>query len=157
MAQLGAKVRVYGDWDGSALKGAEKDLGAFGGKLNNMLGPALLGATAAAGALAVKLGVDGVKAAMEDQAASERLAQTLNNLGLAHDTGRIEDYISQLERSLGIADTELRPAYDRLVRSIGDTEEANRALKLSLDISAGSGKSLEQVVEALGKAYSGFA
>lgn len=155
MAQLGAKVRVYGDWDGSALKGAEKDLGAFGGKLNSLVAPALLGAAAAAGALAIKLGVDGVKAAAEDQASMVSLAQTLNNLNLAHDTGRIEDYIYQLERSLGIADTELRPAYDRLVRSIGDTEEANRALKLSLDISAGSGKSLEQVVEALGKAYSG--
>ena len=155
MAQLGAKVRVYGDWDGSALKGAEKDLGAFGGKLNSLVAPALLGAAAAAGALAIKLGVDGVKAATEDQASMVSLAQTLNNLNLAHDTGRVEDYIYQLERSLGIADTQLRPAYDRLVRSIGDTEEANRALKLSLDISAGSGKSLEQVVEALGKAYSG--
>lgn len=139
----------------SGLNQAEGGLRGLGNSLTNMLGPALIGATAAAGALAVKLGVEGVKAAMEDEAAASKLAQTLNNLGLAHDTEPVEEYISQLERSLGIADDELRPAYDRLVRSLGDTAQANEALSLALDISAGSGKSLEQVTEALGKAYDG--
>jgi hypothetical protein len=127
----------------------------FSGTLNKLVGPALLATVAAAGALAIKLGIDGVKAAVEDEAAVARLAQTLGNLGLAHDTTKVEDYIRVLERSLGIADTELRPAYDRLVRSIGDTEQANEALALALDVSAGSGKSLDAVVQALGRAYDG--
>lgn len=139
----------------TGMSQAEGGLKGFGNSLNNMLGPALIGAGIAAGALATKLAVDGVKAAVEDEAAMAKLAQTMDNLGLAHDTKKVEDYIYQLERSLGIADTELRPAYDRLVRAIGDTEGAQKALSLALDVSAGSGKGLQQVTEALGKAYEG--
>jgi hypothetical protein len=137
------------------LKSAEVDMQGFSGTLNKLVGPALLATVAAAGALAIKLGVDGVQAAIDDDRALQGLAKTLQNVGLAHDTEQIEAYISSLERSLGIADDELRPAYDRLVRSIGDTEQANAALALSLDISAGSGKSLDAVVQALGRAYDG--
>jgi hypothetical protein len=137
------------------LNSAKGDLNGFGSTLNNLVGPALIGAAAAAGAFAIKIGVDGVKAAIEDDAALQKLAQTVENVGLAHDSAKIEEYISSLERSLGIADDELRPAYDRLVRSIKDTEGANKALALALDISAGSGKSLDAVVQALGRAYDG--
>jgi hypothetical protein len=137
------------------LNSAKGDLNGFGSTLNNLVGPALIGAAAAAGAFAIKIGVDGVKAAIEDDAALQKLAQTVENVGLAHDSAKIEEYISTLERSLGIADDELRPAYDRLVRSIKDTEGANKALALALDISAGSGKSLDAVVQALGRAYDG--
>jgi len=120
-----------------------------------MLGPALIGAGLAAGALAVKLASDGVKAALEDEEAVRRLSTTLDNLGLAHDQPEIEKFIYGLERSLGVADTELRPAYDRLVRALGDTGKAQDALSLALDVSAGSGKSLEAVTDAMGKAYEG--
>jgi hypothetical protein len=130
-------------------------LTGFGGTLKNMLGPALIGATAAAGALAVKLGVDGVQAAIEDQKAAESLAQTLENLGFAHDTAPVEGFIDALQRQTGVADDQLRPAFDRLVRSIGDTAQAQDALKLALDVSAGSGKSLDSVAQALGRAYDG--
>lgn len=139
----------------TGLSQAQRGIGGFGGSLNSVLGPALLAAGAAAAAFAIKLGVDGVKAAIEDEASLAKLAKTLENVGLAHDTEKIEDYISSLERSLGVADEQLRPAYDRLVRSIGDTQQANDALALALDISAGSGKSLDTVVQALGKAYDG--
>jgi hypothetical protein len=125
------------------------------GTVNKLLGPALIGAGIAAAGLAVKLGIDGVQAAIADDAALQKLAQTLDNVGLAHDGAKVEEYISTLERSLGIADDELRPAYDRLVRSIKDTEGANKALALALDVSAGSGKSLDAVVQALGRAYDG--
>jgi hypothetical protein len=137
------------------LNNANKELTGFGGTLKNMLGPALIGATAAAGALAVKLGVDGVQAAIEDQKAAESLAQTLGNLGLAHDTAPVEGFIDALQRQTGVADDQLRPAFDRLVRSIGDTAQAQDALKLALDVSAGSGKSLDAVAQALGRAYDG--
>jgi hypothetical protein len=137
------------------LNSANKELTGFGGTLKNMLGPALIGATAAAGALAVKLGVDGVQAAIEDQKAAESLAQTLENLGLAHDTAPVEGFIDALQRQTGVADDQLRPAFDRLVRSIGDTAQAQDALKLALDVSAGSGKSLDAVAQALGRAYDG--
>lgn len=134
---------------------AERRAKGLGGTMSGMLGPALIGAAAAAGTFAVALGVDGVKAAVDDEAAAAKLAKTLENLGLAHDAAPVEAYINSMQRSLGIADSELRPAYDRLIRSIGNTEEANRALALSADIAAGTGKSLQAVTEALGKAYDG--
>ena len=137
------------------LKDAQGQMQGFSGTLKNMVGPALIGAATAAGALALKLGVEGVKAAAEDEAAMAKLAQTLGNLNLAHEAPNVESFIYDLERSTGIADTELRPAYDRLVRSIGDVEKANAALSLALDVSAGSGKSLDAVVQALGRAYDG--
>ena len=137
------------------LNSANQQLTGFGNTMKNMLGPALIGAGAAAGALAVKLGVEGVQAAIEDEKAAASLAKTLDNLGLAHDTGPVEGYIDSLQRETGVADDELRPAFDRLVRSIGDTAKAQDALQLALDVSAGSGKSLEAVAQALGRAYDG--
>jgi hypothetical protein len=144
------------------LRQAETQAKGFGGRidrlgttLSGMLGPALIGAGMAAGAMAVKLGVDGVKAAIEDEAAVAKLAQTMTNLGLAHDTAQVEASIAAMETELGIVDMELRPAYDRLVRSIGDTEDAMKAMSLAADISAGTGKTLDAVVQALGRAYDG--
>ena len=145
-----------------ALRNAENDLGRFGrgvdglsNNLTRMLGPALIGAAAAAGVAAVAFGVEGVKAFVEDEAAAAKLAQTLDNLGLAHDTTQVEGMIDALQRETGVADEALRPAFDRLVRSIGNTAGATDALKLAMDVSAGTGKSLDSVVQALGKAYDG--
>jgi hypothetical protein len=144
------------------LKTAEADLGRFGNAsrslsntMSSMLGPALIGAGAAAGYAAVQFGVDGVKAFLDDDAAAQKLATTLDNLGLAQDTTEVEAMIDALQRETGVADDALRPAFDRLVRSIGDTEQATSTLRLAMDISAGSGKSLDTVVQALGKAYDG--
>ena len=137
------------------MQNAEGGLSGFAGNLKNLVGPALIGATAAAGAFATKLAVDGVKAAMDDEASLKALAQTLENVGLAHQQPAVEEFISQMERSLGIADDQLRPAYDRLVRSTDSVAEANKALQIALDVSAGTGKDLQTVVEALGKAYDG--
>ena len=143
------------------LKGAQGDLNIFSngisglsGKLSNLMGPALIGAAAAAGAFAVKLGVDGVKAAIDDEAALAKLTTTLNNVGLAHKTDEIDAYLDALEQSIGYLG-DLRPAYDRLIRSTRDTAEANRALEIALDVSAGTGRDLDSVVQALGRAFDG--
>jgi hypothetical protein len=55
----------------------------------------------------------------------------------------------------GVADDELRPALQRLAVSTKDTVEAQKLLSLALDISKGSGKDLETVANALGKAQDG--
>ena len=143
------------------LKSAQNDLNLFSngiggvaGKLSNLMGPALIGATAAAGAFAVKLGVDGVKAALDDETSLAKLATTLQNVGLAHSTTEIDNYIDSLEQSVGFLG-DLRPAYDRLIRSTGDAAEANRALSIALDVAAGTGKDVDAVVQALGRAYDG--
>jgi archaellum component FlaC len=139
----------------SGMDQAGKKAQGFAGSLKNMVGPALIGAGVAAGAFATKLAVDGVQAAIEDEKAVAQLANTLGNLNLAHDTSAVEAYIYELERAYGVADTDLRPAYERLVRSTKDTEEANRALKIAMDVAAGTGQSLKTVTDSLGRAFDG--
>jgi hypothetical protein len=105
--------------------------------------------------MAAKFAVDGVKAFVEDEAAAAKLATTLGNLGFADATAGVEGMIDAQQRLTGVADDQLRPAFDRLVRSTQSIGEATNALKIAQDISAGTGKSLESVAAALGKAYDG--
>ncbi len=146
------------------LRSAQGDLDTFDGRINSLgnkisgsLGPAAIGAAAAVGTLAVAMAVQGVQGALADEAAVAKLTKTLDNLGLASDTAQIETFIDALSRSAGVADDQLRPAYDRLIRSTQDVGLANSTLSLALDIAAGTGKSLESVTNALGKAYDGSA
>jgi hypothetical protein len=114
-------------------------------------------AAAAAAAYAIKLGVDGVKAAIEDEAAQLRLASALRAATGATDAQikATEDYISKTSLATGVADDELRPALQRLALSTKDTGKAQELLALALDVSKGSGKDLETVANALGKAQDG--
>jgi phage-related protein len=101
--------------------------------------------------------VDGVKSAIEDEAAQAKLATTLQNVTGATDAqiAATESWITQQGLSLGITDDELRPALERLTRATGDVEKAQSLASLAFDISAGTGKSLETVSNALGKAVEG--
>ena len=139
----------------TTASGFGSKISSLGTSLTNMLGPALLGAGIAAGAMAVKFGVDGVQAFMEDEAAAAKLATTLGNLGFEDATTQVEAMIDAQQRLTGTADDQLRPAFDRLIRSTHDVETATNALKLAENIAAGTGKSLESVAAALGKAYDG--
>ena len=114
-------------------------------------------AAAAAVAYGTKLAIDGVKAAIEDEQAQLRLANALKTATGATD-GQIkatEDMILKTSLATGVADDQLRPALQRLAVSTKDTEEAQKLLSLALDISKGSGKDLETVANALGKAHDG--
>ena len=128
---------------------------SMGSALKSMLGPALIGAGIAAGAMAAKFAVDGVQAFIADEAAAAKLATTLGNLGFADATAGVEAMIDAQQRATGVTDDQLRPAFDRLIRSTKDVGQATDALKIAQDISAGTGKSLESVAAALGKAYDG--
>lgn len=118
-------------------------------------GPALGAAAAAAGALAVAIGVQSVRAAMEEEAELAKLNRTLGNLGFADASAQVNDFVDDLQFATGVADSELRPAFDRLVRSTGSVAEAQRVLQIALDTSVGTGRSLQQTAEALGRAYDG--
>lgn len=137
------------------LKSADDSFTIFGKSLNSMVGPALIGATAAAGAFAVAIGVQGVQAAMAEEAELTKLGTTLNNLGFGAQSEKVNKFIDDLQYTAAVTDSELRPAFDRLVRSTGSVEEAQSALQIALDVSVGTGKSLEAVSNALGKAYDG--
>ena len=73
------KLSILGDVDNlnKSLKTATKDVETFGdkmGKVGKVIGAAFVAAAAAAGAYAIKIGVEGVKAAIEDEKAQTQLA-----------------------------------------------------------------------------------
>ena len=141
-------AQANGDVDNSSSK-----MGEFSKKA----GLAFAAAGAAAGAYAIKLAVDGVKAAIEDEAAQIRLATALKNA-----TGATNEMIASVEKQIlktslatGVADDKLRPALQRLSLSTNDVTKAQDLLNLALDISQATGKGLDSVANALGKAYDG--
>jgi len=156
------KLSILGDVDNlnKSLKSASTDVETFGdkmGKVGKVVGAAFVAAAAAAGAYAIKIGVEGVKAAIEDEKAQTQLALALENA-----TGATTAQIAATEQSIlkmslatGVADDQLRPALGRLVRSTGDITKAQDLLSTALDVSTATGKPLETVANALGKAYDG--
>ncbi len=91
------------------------------------------------------------------RAAAQKLATTLQNVTGATDAqvASVEDFITKTSIAAAVADDELRPALDSLVRGTGNVAEAQDLLGLALDISAGTGKDLATVSDALSKAYNG--
>ena len=156
------KLSILGDVDNlnKSLKTASADVDSFGdkmGKVGKMVGTAFVAAAAAAGAYAIKIGIEGVKAAIEDEKAQTQLALALENATGAT-KGQIaatEQSILQMSLATGVADDELRPALGRLVRSTGDITKAQDLLATALDISAATGKPVEAVATSLSKAYDG--
>lgn len=111
----------------------------------------------ALGGLAVAAG-SAFKAFAEDQVGAEQLAQTLKNVTLdATDqtVASMEEFITKTSMAAAVADDELRPAMENLLRGTGEVTEAQRLMNLALDISAGTGKDLNTVTMALSKAYTG--
>jgi hypothetical protein len=120
---------------------------------------AFAAAGVAAAGYATKLAIDGVKAAIEDEQAQLRLANALKAATGATDAQvkATEDMILKTSLATGVADDQLRPALQRLAVSTKDTVEAQKLLSLALDISKASGKDLETVANALGRAQDGNA
>ena len=160
------KIKITFDADFDELKrgvkGATNEVESFGSRVADFgkkAGVAFAVAGAAAAAYAGKLLVDGVKAAIEDEKAQVKLAASLQNTTGATNAqiAAVENQITKTSLLTGLTDDQLRPSLERLVRSTKNVEEAQRLQSLAIDIAAGSGKSLETVSNALGKAYEGNA
>jgi len=139
---------------------ADNEVTTFGDKIakfGKRVGQAFVIAGAAAAAYATKLAIDGVKSAIEDEKAQAKLALTLQNVAGATDAAvaQTEAYVKQTSLAFGVTDDDLRPSLERLARATGDVTKAQDLQRIALDVAAGSGKSLEAVSNALGKAYEG--
>jgi phage terminase small subunit len=142
------------------LNKADNDVSTFGDKVSGFgkkAGLAFAAAGAAAVAYAGKLAIDGVKSAIADAAAQEKLALTLKNVTGATDAqiAATEDYITKTSLAFGVTDDDLRPSLERLSRATGDLQKAQELQTVAIDVAAGSGKSLEAVTNAMAKAAEG--
>ncbi|NBQ44934.1 MAG: hypothetical protein EBU37_02605 [Actinobacteria bacterium] len=133
-----------------------QQLEGAGAKSAFALKKAMLPAIGVLGGLATGLGL-ATKAAVEDQKAQDLLAQQLRTSAMATDDviAQNEQFISSMSISKSVADDELRPAMANLVRSTGSVEVAQNLMSTALDIAAATGKDLETVTMALGKAANG--
>lgn len=131
----------------------EKKFGDFANKTAKTFGLAAI----AAGAFAVKIGYDAVKAATEDQKSQVLLANSLRNTVGATDAtiAATEEYISAMQAEFGIADDQLRPALAALAAVTGDVGKAQSLLGVSMDIAAAKGIDLNTASKLVSKAYGG--
>jgi hypothetical protein len=156
------KLNLLADVDqfGRSLAQADNDTKGFTKsvtKYGKMAAAAFTIAAAAAGAYAIKLGIDGVKAAVEDEKSQATLVNTMKNVVDAtnEQIAANEKYIETTQFRTGVSDTAQRVGLARLVRSTKSLTEAQRLSTLATEIAAGTGKDYETVVMALAKANDG--
>lgn len=145
----------------NATNGAAKDLKGLNstvGKISKSMKTAL-GAIGLGFSLSVVINQlkEASKAAIEDTKSQELLALSLRASTKATDNqiSAVEKIIGKYQLQASVADDQLRPAFAKLTQSTGDLEESNRLLGVALDVSAGSGKSLDAVTQAMAKALEG--
>lgn len=102
-----------------------------------------------------QFGKASTQAFLQDNAAAAQLGKTIQNLGLAYDSVGTQKFIDDLQRATGVLDDNLRPAFSSLLLATKDYAKSQELLGLALDISAGTGKDLQAVSQALSKAYLG--
>ena len=146
-------VDIVGQYKGSQnIKKAQSEFTALGTTVTKLA--KAFGVTFAATEI-INFSKAAVTAFAADDKSAKILANTLSNLGQSFADVPIEKFITNLSEVNGIAKTDLRTAFDTLVRSTGDATKSQKLLNLGLDISAGTGKDLASVTMALGKAYGG--
>ena len=138
-------VSALATWNGKALKKAQQDVNVFEKRVKSF---ARTFGVAFSGAALVAFSKKAIKAFSDDEAAAKSLQLQLENTGNAFRVTEVEDYIKGLEKTYAIL-TDLRKPFQtflNLTRSVGLSQ---RTLEAALNISAGTGQSLETVVGAL--------
>jgi hypothetical protein len=145
-------VSAIATWNGKALNKGKKDVSAFDKQVKQ------LGRTFASVFTATALfnySKKAVRAFAEDEKAAKALEIQLRNTGFAFAAPAVENYIGNLQRTTGVLDDQLRPAFQQLLTVTGSITKSQEALNTALNISAATGKSLTEVSAALTRGYSG--
>ena len=152
MKQEQVDINVGSKFDAKGFKQAETALGKLTKTVKSAAGA--LGIAYSARAI-TQFGIASAKAFMEDDAAANKLAQSLKNLGLAYANDDIRKYVDSLTLATGVADSQLRPALQALLQVTGSVTKSQTMLSNAIDISRGSGVDLATVANDLSQAYVG--
>ena len=139
-------------FDAKGFKQAESAVGKLNKSVKNLAGTFGL---ALGGAALVSYSKKAIKAFADDEKAARSLALALANTGNAFAAIGVEKFIGDLQRTTGVLDDDLRPAFQTLLTASGDVAKSQKGLALALDISAATGKDLGSVSAALAKGFSG--
>ena len=140
--------------DNSGIKKTQAEFGKLGKSLKTALGA--VGVGLSIGAITAQLKAAG-KAAAEDAKSQGLLAQALRNtVGATNlQIASVEESISKMESMSAVADDKIRPAFAQLTRATGDVGKATELTNLALNVAAGTGRDVNSVAIALGRAYNG--
>jgi hypothetical protein len=97
------------------------------------------------------------QAAQRDIKTRDLLTLAIKNNSDATDEqiSQVHAYTEATELSAAVNEEELRPAFANLVRATNDVTKAQQLMEVALDVSAGTGKSLDVVTQAMGRALNG--
>lgn len=159
-------VVIHGDYNDRDVNRAIRDLeslktqagvagGAMGGFGKSMA--ALGGVMAATFSVAAITDFfsSAIAGALADDAAMKSLAVSLENVNQGYRATDVNQFIDSMSLASGTADDILRPALQQLVTVTGNVTTSQGALKLAMDVAAGSSKSVAEVSAALSAAYAG--
>ena len=90
-----------------------------------------------------------------DEAAAKSLEMQLKNTGYAFSAPDVEFFIANLQKLYGVLDDQLRPAFQTLLTASGSIVRSQRALNTVLNVSAATGKTVEEVSAAISKGFTG--
>ena len=145
-------ISAVSTFNGKGLKQGKKEISAFEKNIKSL--GKTFGVVFAASTL-VNFSKKAVDAFAADQAAAKALETQLKNVGLGFADASVETYIANLQDATGVLDDHLRPALQSLITATGSLTQSQRALGIAIDISAATGKSLEEVSAAIAKGFTG--
>jgi len=139
-------VSAVSTFDNKGLKKGKKEIAAFD-KQAQKLGKTF--STVFAATALVAFGKKAISAFAADEAAAKSLAVQLENTGNAFRVNEVEAYVAKLQNLYKVLDDQLRPAFQTLLNATGSVNLSQTALETALNVSAGTGASLETVISAL--------
>ena len=145
-------VSAVSTFDNKGLKKGKKEVSAFEKQVKSF-GKVFAGVFSATALL--NYSKKAVQAFADDERAAKALEIQLRNTGFAFAAPEVENYISNLQRTTGVLDDQLRPAFQQLLTVTGSVSKSQEALNTALNISAATGKSVTEVSAALTRGYSG--
>jgi hypothetical protein len=152
MASSDILINIIGQFQKKGFNDADKAFGKLE-KSAKSLGR-VIGVSLSAAAITA-YSKKAISAANADIKSQRLLAVSLNNVGLAYAKVDVEQFIQRLQEQTGILDDELRPAFSQLAQITGSVRRSQELLGLAFDVSAGSGKDINSVVDILTKAFLG--
>lgn len=138
----------------ASLRQMQKVTQSVGNSMNKSLGAIGLGLGLVTLANGLK---NATKAASEDRKSQGLLANALRNTVGANSEAiaGAEQYIKKTQLQTSVLDDNLRPALATAVRATGSLSKGQKFLDTALNVSAGTGKDLATVTNAMAKAYNG--
>ena len=145
-------VSALSTFDNKGLKKGKKEVSAFEKQVKSF-GKVFAGVFSATALL--NYSKKAVQAFAADEKAAKSLEIQLRNTGFAFSAPAVEMYIANLQKTTGVLDDQLRPAFQQLLTVTGSITKSQDALNTALNVSAATGRSLTQVSAALTRGFSG--